>query len=381
MKRFIKVFALVAVLAGVLASTASALAFDDADYFWPTGGVGEPYSKQLLGRTDGGHCDPSKCTFVKIAGEFPPGISMTSNGLVSGTPQKLGTWSFWIQLRGNYGGTPAEREFSITINRVKLKVATQALPAVVKGSGYSQTLAAEGGSGNRNWSVTTGKLPDGLSLNSATGAITGTATTNGDFVFTVQVADSSPSPDTKQLMIRVIDPLVFGPLAARARVAEVSIPFSATLSGTGGTKPYGWSVVSGNLPAGLTLDPATGAISGTPVAAGLSRLTLTLTDANGFTKSVEVGLRVVAPVTIFTKGLSSLTAGRSFAVKLVLRGGARPFTWNVMSGRLPKGVTLSKRSGMLAGTASAAGTYRFRVGVSDALGGTSTKPLALSVHA
>ena len=140
MKRFIRVFAIAAVLAGVLASTASALAFDDADYIWPTGGVGEPYFKQLLGRTDvgvpgsTGHCDPSKCSFQKISGEFPPGISMTSDGKVSGKPEKLGTWSFWLELDGNYGGTPAQREFSITINRIRLTVATQGLPAVVRGA-------------------------------------------------------------------------------------------------------------------------------------------------------------------------------------------------------------------------------------------------------
>jgi hypothetical protein len=372
---------LVAVLAGVLASTASALAFADEDYFWPTGGVGESYFKQLIGRTDLAPCYgtyPPKCSYTKIAGEFPPGIGMSSDGKVTGIPTKLGTWSFWLQIHDCCGQT-AEREFAITINRVKLRVATQSLPPVVKGSAYAQTLAADGGAGTKTWSVTDGKLPDGLSLDSASGAITGTPTVNGDFVFTVKVSDASPSPDTKQFMIRVVDPLVFGPLSARARVAEVGIPFSATLTGTGGTQPYGWSA-TGNLPAGLTLDPASGVISGVPSAAGLARLTFTLTDANGFTKSVAVGLAVVAPLKFATKGSIRVTAGRSFSLKFVRQGGARPFKWAVVSGKLPRGVGLNKRTGTLSGTPSTAGTYRLRIGVTDALGGSSTKPLVFSVH-
>jgi hypothetical protein len=381
LKRFIKVFVLVAVLAGVLASTASALAFADEDYIWPTGGVGEPYFKQLIGRTDLAPCYgtyPPKCSYSKISGEFPPGISMSSDGKVTGTPTKLGTWSFWLQIH-DCCGQNAEREFSITINRVKLRVATQSLPAVVKGTAYAQTLAAEGGAGTKTWSVTAGKLPDGLSLDSTSGAITGTPSASGDFVFTVKVTDASPSPDTKQLSIRVVDPLVFGPLSARARVAEIGIPFTVALTGTGGTQPYAWSATG--LPTGLILDPASGVISGTPSAAGLARLNLTLTDANGFTKSVAVGLSVVAPLTFVTKGTITVTAGRLFSLTFVRRGGARPFKWAVVSGKLPRGIRLSKRTGTLSGIPSVAGTYRFRIGVTDALGGSSVKPLVFSVRA
>jgi hypothetical protein len=131
----------------------------------------------------------------------------------------------------------------------------------------------------------------------------------------------------------------------------------------------------------LALDPVSGVISGTPTAAGLARLSLTLTDANGFTKSIDLGLAVVSPLTFVTKGAIKVTASQSFSLKLVRQGGARPFTWSLVAGKLPKGVTLNKRTGILSGVASKAGTYRFRIGVTDALGGSSTKPLVLSVGA
>src|SRR5437588_1949300 len=115
--RFIPIFAVIAVLAGITAGSASALAFDDADYFWPNGEVGTPYFKQVLGRTDGGACG-NKCKFAVISGAMPPGITLSSDGKATGSPQALGTYSFWVQLRGVYGGTPAEREFSINVNRI-----------------------------------------------------------------------------------------------------------------------------------------------------------------------------------------------------------------------------------------------------------------------
>jgi hypothetical protein len=385
LKRFIQVFALVAVVAGVLASTASALAFDDADYIWPTGGVGEPYFKQLLGRTDvgvpgsTGHCDSEKCTFVKLSGDFPPGISMTSSGKVSGIPEKLGTWSFWLQLQGNFGGQPAEREFSITINRIKLRVATEKLPAVVRGTGYSQTLAAEGGSGPKTWTVSAGKLPDGLTLDSATGAITGTPTANGDFAFTVKVADASPAPDTKQLVIRVVDPLVINGFGARDRVAEVGRAYSATLKGSGGTSPYKW-VLSGTLPTGFSFDPATGVLSGTPTAPGRIPVKISMEDANGLVQLVDGTLNIVSHVQITSKALAAGAVGRLYSATLRVSGGVRPLTWKVISGKVPTGFRLNARTGLLTGTPRAGGTYRFRVRVTDAVGATWTKPLVLTVR-
>jgi hypothetical protein len=379
LKRFSQVFALAAVVAGVFASTASALAFADADYFWPTGGVGENYHKQLLGRTDGGNCDTNKCTFTKIAGEFPPGISMSSGGTVTGIPQKLGTYSFWLRLSGNYGGTPAEREFSINVNRIKLKVATQSLPVAPKGNAYSPTLVAEGGSGPKTWTVTAGRLPDGLSLDASSGAITGTPTVNGDFVFTVKVSDSSPSPDTKQLVIRVVDPLAIAPLANGARVAEVGRPYARTLKGSGGTAPYKWTV-EGTLPEGLALNGDTGVLSGVPALAGRTQLKFTLTDANGLTQSLELPLNVAAQLALSTSTLRAAKVGRVFSTKLTVLGGVRPLKWRLLGGKLPAGVKLDK-TGKLTGTPRAAGTFRFRVVVTDALRAISSKPLVLKVQA
>ncbi len=391
--RLLQVTCLFAVLAAVVAGSASALAFADEDYFWPTGGVGEPYSKQLIGRTDvgvpgaSGTCDKgAKCNFTLIAGAFPPGISMTSGGLVSGTPTQLGTFAFWLQLSGNpIPGTPAEREFSITINRVKLTVSTATLMPATTGTAYSQTLAATGGSNTGYvWSLDSGTLPVGLALN-PDGSITGTPTATGASTFTVKVTDINAKTDTKQLSIKVVAPLT-ATVTPPAKVGEVGRPLAATVAGTGGTPPYTWTL-TGDPPGGVTFDPAQAVLSGTPTTSGRFQLSISLKDADGLTKSVDVPLRVVPKLTIATKRLAAIKVGRAYVARLALQGGARPFTWRLISAKLPKGLKFNATRGSFFGTVTTApasrkaGAFTATVRVRDGLGAVSTQTFLLSVRA
>jgi len=379
LKRFIQVFALVAVLAGVVAGSAAALAFDDADYFWPNGEVGTPYYKQILGRTDvgvpgsDGHCH-NKCKFTLIDGSLPPGLTLHSDGLVDGTPTTLGVYSFWIRLSGVFGGTPAEREFSINVNSIRLSVATPKLAAAIKGAAYSQKLEAQGGGGSYSWSVASGNLPDGITL-AADGTLSGTPTKDGDNVFTVKAADPQGRSDTKQFDIRVVEPL--GIKAAPRPVAEVGMPYNETLTGSGGSAPYTFAV-AGN-PAWLTFD-GKDALTGTPTAAGTVTVIITMTDANGLTKTLAEKLVVAGKVGVATRRLKAATAGTLYRLKLRVTGGARPFHWSITSGKLPRGIRLNKRTGTLLGTASTAGTYKFEVSLRDGLGAETSHAYKLTVH-
>jgi hypothetical protein len=372
-KRFIRVLGLVAVLAAVLAAGAYALAFSDNDYFWPDGTVGEPYLKELHPRSD---CPPFK--FDLLAGELPPGLELESRGVVDGTPTQLGTYNFWLRVRDCLNMS-AEREFTIKVTRIRLQVTTSRLAVAVRNTAYSQALATQGGAGAKRWTLAAGALPTGLTLG-ADGTITGTATATGDFVFTVSVADDGPSTDTKQLLIRVVDPLAIAPLPTRAHVAEVGKEFSARLAGTGGTQPYAWAV-TGGLPAGLTLDGATGDIAGVPETPGNVGLSITLTDANGLVQALPVRFVVAGRLTLLTTRLAAAAVGRAYSARLAVRGGIRPLRFAAIAGRLPRGIRLAERTGVLAGTATAAGTFRVRVRVTDFLGVTATRPLVLAVGA
>ena len=173
-------------------------------------------------------------------------------------------------------------------------IGANVLPQGTTGTGYSANVVASGGTPPYSWSLVSGALPAGLSLSSS-GAITGTPTGVTHAAFTVQVTDSSPSPQstTAPLSIDVVPP----PLA----VSRTSFPqgtpgafYSTTLTATGGTPPYAWSISSGSLPAGLKLSSG-GSISGTPTTNGTASFTLRVTDAAGASATSAVSIAVTGP--------------------------------------------------------------------------------------
>src|SRR5207244_2764666 len=157
------------------------------------------------------------------------------------------------------------------------------LPSGTVGVGYSQTIAVTGDTAPYIWSITAGSLPSGLALSSTTGAIGGTPTSPGSFTFTVQVTDSAAATASQAYTLAVGSPgsplsiVNASPLPNGTAGATYSLVFAAT----GGTLPYSWSVSNGALPSGITLNSATGAISGTPKSAGTFTVTIRLTDSAG----------------------------------------------------------------------------------------------------
>jgi large repetitive protein len=369
LRRFIQVFLLTAILAGIFTATASALRFGDEDYAMPDGEVGTPYHFQM---TASAGCPPYK--FTIMSGALPDGLTLSSDGIISGTPTKLGASSFWAQLvdTGCVLHGSAEREFTIKITTVKLAVDNLLLKDAPKGQAYSTRVTAHGGTGSYTWALASGTLPAGLSLDPS-GTISGTPTTTGLSMFVVKATDTNGKTDTKQLSIKVVDPLG---AKLSARVAEVGLSFNATLAGLGGTAGYTLTV-AGGLPAGLTFNA--GAISGTPTASGAFSLAVAVQDADGLSATVSVPLTVVARLTIAAH-LSTATAGRSYKGHVATRGGARPLRFRIASGKLPAGMRLNLRTGVLTGTPRVAGTYRVRVVVTDVLGASAARALRLSVH-
>jgi hypothetical protein len=164
-----------------------------------------------------------------------------------------------------------------------LAVATSSLPNGRVASAYSATLSATGGVAPYAWSIASGGLPPGLSLDGATGAIAGTPTTAGTFGFTVLVTDAqSPADSATKALSITVDAQTVPPLditTASLPNAKRNRAYSATLAATGGAPPYTWSIASGALPPGLTLNAATGAISGRPTTVGTYAFTVQARDS------------------------------------------------------------------------------------------------------
>ena len=311
-------------------------------------------------------------------GALPPGLTLNaSTGVISGTPSTSGSFAFTFQVADAAAQT-ATKALSISV-AAPLAVITASPPGGTQGVAYTATLSASGGTLPLSWSVSTGTLPAGLTLNSSTGVISGTPSTSGSFAFTVQVADALAQTATKALSISVAAPLAV--VTASLPGGTQGVAYTATLVASGGTLPLSWSVITGTLPAGLTLNSSTGVISGTPSTSGSFAFTVQVADALAQTATKALSISVTAPLAVVTASLPGGTQGVAYTATLVASGGTLPLSWSVITGTLPAGLTLNASMGVISGTPSAAGSFAFTVQVADALAQTATKALSISVAA
>lgn len=176
-------------------------------------------------------------------------------------------------------------------NIAPLAVTTSSLPAATVGNFYSRTLTASGGVGPYTWNISSGALPAGLSLGSASGTISGTPTVSGNFSFTVRVTDNRGVSAVKTLSLTVsIATLTINTTSLPS--ARRGVYYSATVAASGGVKPYTWSISRGRLPAGLALNSTSGVISGTPTTSGRSSFTVRVMDTRNKTASKNLSITV-----------------------------------------------------------------------------------------
>src|SRR4029453_19256571 len=230
--------------------------------------------------------------------------------------------------------------------------------------------------GPKKWSIWAGALPAGITL-SPDGVLSGTPTVGGNFTFIAQVAIGDRS-DTQTLTLTVVQPLKIG--QATAPAAEVDRPFRMELTATGGDGRHTWATYGGTvLPAGLTLDPATGVISGRPLVSGSFAVKLAATDQLGFSDIVDVQVAVAGKLALTREALPAGRPGRMYRAVLAVRGGVAPREWTILRGSLPAGITLDKARGSLSGIPHQVGTFRVWMQVRDRLGATSTATYILKV--
>lgn len=166
-----------------------------------------------------------------------------------------------------------------------LAINTTSLPAGIVNAAYTASLQSAGGNGAVTWSVVSGSLPAGITLDTTTGALTGTPTAAGNSSFTVQVTDSSTPPKSATTLLNipvsVAAPALVITTDALAN-GSLGTPYDRILIATGGTAPYTWSILpgSGSLPAGLSLAPTTGEITGSPTTPGSFTFTVQITDSS-----------------------------------------------------------------------------------------------------
>lgn len=244
----------------------------------------------------------------------------------------------------------------------QLTINTASLPSGTVGTAYSYSVPASGGTPPYVWSISTGTLPVGLKLSSK-GVISGTPESSGTVGFTVAVTDSEavPASAIANFSIAIQTELAVTSLSPPA--GTVGISYSTTLAATGGVTPYIWTMLSGSLPAGLSLGSA-GVISGTPATHGTSIFTVQVADSETNQETAIAQLTLtVNTITITTQSLPAGTVNVPYSAPLAAIGGVTPYTWT-MSGTLPAGLSLN-RAGVITGTPTATGSSTFNVQVAD----------------
>lgn len=357
-----------AFLSGVAGGTA--MGPDTGPVELPGATVGRAYSQQLA--ISGGD---EPLTWSLHSGTLPEGLSLSSSGLLSGTPGAPAEAALFVKIR-DANEACTVREFRVMVSPAP-SLAGSALPPWTVGRPYSEAVPVEGGTAPFTWSLVSGDPPTGTSLSSA-GVLSGTPSATGTFAFDVDVTDANgaAASGTVSVVIHAAPSIEATSLAPWTTLR----PYERTPVVTGGTPPFVWTLVSGALPVPGGLDPTTGVITGTAGPVGDYAFTLRATDAAGAAAQAEFTARIHAPPTIPSAFLPIAAAGRPYSARIASSGGTSPLRWSIVSGSFGAGFTgVDAATGAILGTpvGTAAGTAE--VEVEDAAGATGRRSLRITV--
>ncbi|MBY0397202.1 MAG: Ig domain-containing protein, partial [Thermoleophilia bacterium] len=291
------------------------------------------------------------------AGTLPPGLQLSAvTGVVSGTPTTPGTAS-GLRLRATDvdGRTGVTAAFAITV-AAPLTIAGQAGPGTV-GATYVARFAADGGTMPYAYEVVGAALPAGLTLDAATGTISGqpTAASAGG-TMQMRVTDAKGrTASTTSFSIDVRE--AFRLVGSNLGPATIGLAYSGMMAPAGGRGPFVLSLAAGSLPPGLTLEPGTGVIAGTPTAPGsYAGIVIAGVDADGRTaRSEAFGIDVADGISIAGIPPQPATVGVPYSFAFTARGGQAPYTFALTGGNLPGGMTLDGGTGGMGGSPNRAG--------------------------
>jgi len=347
----------------------------------PNGTTNVPYNGLTFAATGGvqfGGGQPYHCNAPVSSGgnALPSGLSLSLNGVLSGTPTttSAGTYDTMIEVIDAAGISQLVR-FPITISSTvggpNVTCSSSINPVQV---GQTVTFSATIGSGGiapytLGWS--------GVEGGGNVSSVNFLAATPGYYSETVTITDS-------QLLRNV--GVCAGLVVQGLTVITSSFPSGAvgssyapvTLAATGGVGSYTWSIASGSLPSGLTLNA--GVISGVPTVAGSSNFTVKVTDSQSNTAvSSTLSLIVLGGLTVTTSSLPNGTAGIPYSQALSAVGGVSPYHWTLSSGSLPPGITLTSSTGVLGGTPTSSGSYLFVITATDSVSNTANTTLSIVI--
>ena len=391
----------------------------------PNGAVNTPYTFNL---TASGGVSPY--TWSVTSGQLPQGLNLDpATGIISGTPGSSGNYS--VSLTATDSSSPAQSATVYTVAFAivgatvapssPLVISTSGLPQGEVSEAYTVSLTAAGGTPPYTWSVPTGQLPPGLTLASSTGILSGTPASGGSYSLSLTATDSSSPAQTATLnevpLAITIASAALKP-SSSLEISTTTLPqgavnagYAASLTASGGTSPYLWSITSGQLPPGLSLSANSGTISGTPNSSGTYQIGITASDlstpAQSATATLSIGVAAPpvsptpppptspsppppvsptppppaspSPLSVSSSNVPPAIIGSAYSAYLQANGGTAPYTWSITSGNLPSGVNLDSSNGLISGSPNATGTAAFTATVSDSESPAQSKSVSLSL--
>ncbi len=368
--------------------------------------IDKAYSQSLVAS---GGTAPYSWAIVANSGSLPTGLSISASGVISGTPTAEGTSNFTAQVT-DAGNNTVQKAFAIVVtaaaSEFNSQFIAQTVPATLQPSQSFTINIKFLNTGSKIWDGA-----NGLFLRSQNPTDNGTwggnlvpvflpAVAPGEQLNLTFIAFAPHNSGTYNFQWQLYDnaagyfgqmsdnvSIVVGDGGSTPSISSASAveavkgqAFTFPLAASGGTTPYAWQVAAGALPLGMTLNPNSGLLAGTPGETGSFTFTVRVTDAG--TRKAEKAMTMMVlppPLDLTTGALPNGQQGLQFNYQLAASGGKPPYTWQVVSGTLPAGVSLNQTSGIVSGTPAAAGSFNLMIEVKDSESRTMRKALSLTI--
>jgi hypothetical protein len=279
------------------------------------------------------------------SGDLPPNMVIVNQNL-SGTPLLAGTSQITWTVTDSVGATTS-KTFNFVVNPHILAITTPSVLIQMGTTGvFTQTFTANYGTPAYTWSLFSGTIPAGLTLNPATGVLTGTPTTAGPYAFALKVTDSLSATAVQSFSLYVDNPGTLG-ITGILATGTAGVAYTGTLTAIGGTAPYTITYLAAppvlvrhpftTLPQGLTFTTASpnAVIGGTPTVPGVYQFRVLVVDAaaNSFI-STETLIIQSTTLSIDTITLPEAVATVPYSTNIFVEGGTGPYTYTYTAGTL-----------------------------------------------
>jgi CSLREA domain-containing protein len=319
-----------------------------------TSGVAGSFYDQTLSAMPAGNYS------YQVSETLPPGLTLDpTTGRLSGTPTQAGQFDFLVTATNC--GCSGSRSYTLTIACPAITLSPASLSNGTAGSNYNATISASP-SGTYSFSLLSGSLPPGLTLNAVTGVLSGITTTMGTFNFVIRALSSGGCSAKQSYSLAFTCPSI---TLSVLPTPALNTAYQQTISATPATM-YSFSITSGALPAGLTLNAVTGVISGTPTKAGPYSFTV---SARGFgactgNRTYTGTIRGGSCPTIRLPSLPNGKPGQLY-IQSVAATPSGNYNYEVITGTLPPGLTLYGAVGLIYGYPTQTGSFSFAITATD----------------